>query len=117
MKKGPEDVPPLRHGVVSAMNDVDRCPRCGEPLEYDEVDIGVGTMRGNPGCPSCHWTPPPFGLEEDVEIAIMVICPKCGAEQQDLDGFGVLHCPKCGYCSHASVTGDICGLCGQKVSS
>lgn len=35
----------------------DLCPRCGGQLEYDEVDVGIGTMRGNPGCPDCHWTP------------------------------------------------------------
>jgi len=35
----------------------DTCPRCGDVLDYDEVDVGVGTIRGNPGCPSCHWTP------------------------------------------------------------
>jgi hypothetical protein len=34
----------------------DTCPICGGPLEYDEVDVGVGTIRGNPGCPDCHWT-------------------------------------------------------------
>lgn len=33
------------------------CPKCGEPLEYDEVDIGVGVLTGNYGCPNCHWTP------------------------------------------------------------
>lgn len=38
-------------------DDHDLCPRCGEALEFDEVDIGVGVMRGNPGCPNCHWTP------------------------------------------------------------
>ena len=40
-------------------------------------------------------------------------CPMCGAEAPDLDGFGVLACAECGYCTHASVTGDICGLCGR----
>lgn len=33
------------------------CPECGCPLEFDEVDVGVGTIRGNPGCPNCHWVP------------------------------------------------------------
>jgi hypothetical protein len=33
----------------------EKCPECGEPLEYDEVDIGVGTIRGNYNCPNCLW--------------------------------------------------------------
>lgn len=37
---------------------METCPECGAELEYDEVDIGVGTLRGNPGCPECYWTPP-----------------------------------------------------------
>jgi hypothetical protein len=43
---------------------------------------------------------------------VMVACAKCGREQEDCDGFGVLYCESCGHCTHASVTGDICGLCG-----
>ena len=35
----------------------DVCPRCGAELQFDEVDVGVGTLRGNPWCPECHWTP------------------------------------------------------------
>lgn len=93
----------------------DRCPRCGEPLEYDEVDVGVGTVRGNPGCPSCHWTPEPADVDDETQVVILVACPECGEAQEDLDGFGVLHCPKCGYCTHASVTGGVCGLCGKRV--
>lgn len=42
-------------------------------------------------------------------------CPKCGDEQEDLDGFGFLYCEKCGHCTHASVDGDICGLCKATV--
>lgn len=38
----------------------DRCPECGAELVWDEVDIGVGTERGNPGCPECLW---PFRRE------------------------------------------------------
>lgn len=93
----------------------DRCPRCGEPLEYDEVDVGVGTVRGNPGCPSCHWSPQPPDADDDTQVIILIACPECGESQEDLDGFGVLHCPKCGYCTHASVTGSVCGLCGKQV--
>lgn len=36
----------------------DTCPNCGDVLDYDEVDVGAGTIRGNPGCPSCHWPDP-----------------------------------------------------------
>lgn len=46
--------------------------------------------------------------------AVIVACPQCGAEQEDCDGFGVLSCEACGWCSHASIDGDVCGLCGQR---
>ena len=36
---------------------MENCPRCGEKLEYDEVDVGVGVIRANPGCFNCFWTP------------------------------------------------------------
>lgn len=39
-------------------DDADRCPDCGAPLDYDEVDIGVGTLKGNYRCPDCDWAPP-----------------------------------------------------------
>jgi Zn finger protein HypA/HybF involved in hydrogenase expression len=39
-------------------------------------------------------------------------CPKCGKESEDLDGFGVLHCEACGYCTHDAIDGDRCSLCG-----
>jgi len=42
-------------------------------------------------------------------------CPKCHVESEDYDGFGVLYCPKCGYCQHASATGDYCDFCHKKV--
>ena len=35
----------------------DPCPECGTQLEYDEVDVGVGTIRGNPRCDNCCWYP------------------------------------------------------------
>ena len=37
-----------------------QCPACGELLNYDEVDIGVGTLYSAPWCsdPSCGWEPP-----------------------------------------------------------
>lgn len=32
-----------------------KCPICTEPLDCDEVDIGVGIMLGNWRCPTCGW--------------------------------------------------------------
>lgn len=42
------------------------CPFCGDRTIADEVDIGVGTIRGPEGCTTCHayenddreWQPP-----------------------------------------------------------
>jgi len=43
---------------------------------------------------------------------IMEKCPVCSAEQEDFDGFGVVHCPDCGYCIHPNSQDGICGICG-----
>lgn len=32
------------------------CPDCGEPLVYDEVDIGVGVIRSPSWCMCCGWS-------------------------------------------------------------
>lgn len=71
-------------------------------MEYPDTDAGRWARRQ---------------AEEEAEAlkVVIVSCPSCGAEQEDLDGFGVLFCPSCGYCTHVSVTGFICGLCGKKV--
>lgn len=42
-----------------------------------------------------------------------VTCPVCGAEQVDMDGFGFLDCPHCLYCTHASISNDVCDGCGR----
>jgi hypothetical protein len=42
-------------------------------------------------------------------------CPKCGDLVDDADGFGVLAHDACGYCSHPSVDGGVCGVCGEEV--
>jgi hypothetical protein len=49
------------------MDPGDLCPECGHELEFDYVDIGVGLLHGNPGCPNCHWVPeiPELKLEND----------------------------------------------------
>lgn len=37
---------------------MDKCPRCGiGEIECDEVDVGVGVIKGNCGCQNCYWTP------------------------------------------------------------
>jgi hypothetical protein len=36
------------------------CPVCGGETEQDEVDVGVGVIRGPRGCPACHWVEEPF---------------------------------------------------------
>jgi len=41
------------------------------------------------------------------------VCPQCGVEQEDFDGFGMLYCPACGYCKHASRTEGKCDSCGS----
>lgn len=38
-------------------SDVELCPECRKPLDFDEVDIGVGVQRGNYNCPFCYWSP------------------------------------------------------------
>ncbi|KKM72074.1 hypothetical protein LCGC14_1424150 [marine sediment metagenome] len=48
-------------------------------------------------------------------------CPKCHAEIEDFDGFGVLAHDECGYCTHPARDGKVidgqhvwvCGICGD----
>lgn len=42
------------------------CPNCGDYIERDMVDVGVGEIPCGPwGCPSCHWVEPlPPELQE-----------------------------------------------------
>ncbi len=42
-------------------------------------------------------------------------CSKCGHEEHDLDGFGMNHCEKCGWCAHWSITEGVCDACGRPV--
>jgi len=41
-------------------------------------------------------------------------CPKCRPEEPDLDGFGMLACPACKWCSHPSRDGGRCNICGDE---
>jgi hypothetical protein len=47
------------------------------------------------------------------EIHVIMECPRCGAAQEDFDGFGVLHCPACGFCVHPSFMDGRCNFCGD----
>ncbi len=74
--------------------------------------------RPNEACPTCIVNgrvncPTHRPVEAPAETPTAA-CPKCGAEQEDHDGFGVLRCEKCGYCTHASIDGGKCGLCGER---
>lgn len=57
------------------------CPECGAELEFDEVDVGVGTIRGNPGCPECHWTPTTMNDEDLVAAGTPLFDQMEGSEQ------------------------------------
>ena len=37
-------------------------------------------------------------------------CPRCRKWVPDLDGFGVLNCPECGYCAHPCRSTDGAGV-------
>jgi hypothetical protein len=59
------------------------------------------------GCPNGHSFP-------DVE------CPRCHLESEDADGFGLVFCPHCHYCTHPSCSADSngqmrCDVCGDVV--
>ncbi len=43
------------------------------------------------------------------------ICPRCKAPQDDPDGFGVLGCDKCDFCTHPSASGGVCDVCHRSL--
>ena len=52
-----------------------------------------------------------------MDEAVIIVCPRCGADQEDYDGIGVMWCENCLYCAHPSRHGDgnggwVCDLCG-----
>jgi len=57
------------------------------------------------------------GLCQACGVYPLVACPHCGRSHMDKDGFGVLICEACGWCSHVSISGDVCGLCGKTVEA
>jgi hypothetical protein len=54
---------------------------------------------------------------DDDSVQPFMSCPRCAAEYPDFDGVGVLYCPRCGFCKHASRSlgpdGWVCGFCGD----
>lgn len=58
--------------------------------------------------------PGPYDSPTD-PARVIAVCPKCGAEVDDLDGFGVLVHDECGYCSHPDVYGTVCRACNATV--
>lgn len=56
-------------------------------------------------------------MTDDEDMPTMT-CPQCKREEPDFDGFGMLAHTKpayehgCGYCTHPSCDGGVCGICG-----
>lgn len=45
------------------------CPRCGEPMERDEIDVGIGSVAGGPyGCPVCFYIEPPGAEGQLIDV-------------------------------------------------
>ena len=53
----------------------------------------------------------------DYTLYPTMCCPQCHVEQVDYDGFGILFCDECGYCTHAAQTGGKCDLCGKEMKA
>jgi len=47
------------------------------------------------------------------DLMPLMECPNCGNVSDDFDGFGVLACDACGFCTHPAITGDVCEICGK----
>lgn len=53
-------------------------------------------------------------IDDEDEVS-QSLCPRCGEWVDDFDGFGVLAHAACGYCSHPSLTGGVCGICEARI--
>lgn len=58
----------------------------------------------------------------DFEELPTATCPTCKTLQQDMDGFGVIHCDHCGYCTHPELDEDeagnwVCTICGDVIET
>jgi hypothetical protein len=61
----------------------DACPFCGEEVHRDEVDVGVGTIKGPAHCMSCGayedetpapegWAPPVQGDLDELQFGMLM---------------------------------------------
>ena len=78
---------------------------CQEKLIVVEGDEGTNHYI----CTSCKKSADMY-IDNGQDL---IPCHRCGKEYPDFDGFGVLHCKACGYCTHASITGGVCEFCGK----
>ena len=60
-----------------------------------------------------------YDMAEQIEPD-KIICPVCGAEEEDFDGFGFQYCSVCGHCIHPNSCPEngveICGICGREIT-
>jgi hypothetical protein len=84
------------------------CPCCGK--------VFCLSCAESPYAFCCDGVAPPPNPPPDVPLTN---CPRCGREEPDFDGFGILAHTKpayingCGYCAHPSRDNGVCGICGD----
>lgn len=58
------------------------------------------------------------GFDECDRALPMMSCPRCGKEQPDFDGIGVIFCEVCRFCRHLSrgfpAAEGVCNYCGDR---
>lgn len=99
---------------------------CGQTFWLVATDSGYVTHKTNPKY--AQYTITGQGVVDEVVSELApesetelptVTCPRCGAAELDMDGFGMLVCPrdpKC-YCTHPHTIDGVCGICGYRESS
>lgn len=92
-----------QHEGISGEHRIE-CQSCGVLFCFP-VDLGGQEVRD-------MWNTAERMLPKADDTKIISTCPRCGAEQEDFDGVGVVHCA-CGYCNHPSYYGGTCEICGQ----
>lgn len=79
--------------------DREDCPHCGAPCDREEVDVGVGVIRGPWGCGDCGWSEWP---EYDSRSGV-----RRDGDDRVLDQYGVSH--------HVERLGGVAVLAGLNV--